>query len=531
MQRQQPNYNLTMVLIVDDINANILALQKILELHGIATDSAQSGEEALIKILKRNYSLIIMDVQMPGMDGFEVVETLAGSSRTKDIPVIFLSAINKEKKYISKGYEAGGVDYITKPVDPDLLIMKVKMFLKLSEQKNELKNIRDILSKEIEIRKDAQEKLAAQMESLRSVLSSLPEIAFTISNDSKIEYVNDHWFEYSQDPEKFPEPHPDDRYYWEEWQHHLKNGREFSCEMRLRQLASGQYRYFKLKIVPVKNNDAVSRWVGTFTDIQDQKHVTELLESRVGERTAELLTKNEELELRNHELQQFAWVVSHDLKEPIRKIELFVKILREKYLKDDEKAHDYVYRTIRSAERMSRLITDLLDYSRLSSNVAPERTDLNAVLQEVLTDFDYLIEEKHAFIKNDPLPVINCVPSQMRQVFQNLISNSLKFSRDGVPPEISIAAERVAEKDAAAAVAPDGKFCRITVTDNGIGFDERFLDKIFIIFQSLNDRNSYEGTGIGLAIAKKIVEKHGGIITAKGVPDKGATFVVVLPLP
>jgi len=145
-----------MILIVDDIRANILALKKVLELHGLSVDSAESGEEALKKILKKNYSLIIMDVQMPGMDGFEVVEILAGSNRTKDIPVIFLSAVNTEKRFISRGYETGGVDYVTKPVDPDLLLLKVKSFLKLYEQQQELKNIRDLLSKEIEIRKEAQ---------------------------------------------------------------------------------------------------------------------------------------------------------------------------------------------------------------------------------------------------------------------------------------------------------------------------------------------------------------------------------------
>ena len=233
-----------MILIVDDIRANILALQKTLELHGLEVDSADSGEEALKKILKVEYSLIILDVQMPGMDGFEVAEILAGSNRTKDIPVIFLSAVNKEKKFISKGYESGGVDYITKPVDPDLLILKVKTFLKLYEQNLELKNIRDLLSKEVEIRKEAQENL----------------------------------------------------------------------------------------------------------------------ENKVAERTQELQSKNSELEFSNHELQQFAWVVSHDLKEPLRKIETFIKIIKERYLKDDDIARDYVFRTVRSAERMSNLITDLLDY-------------------------------------------------------------------------------------------------------------------------------------------------------------------------
>ena len=138
-----------MILIVDDIQANLIALKKVLNLHGLDVDEAESGEEALLKTLKKEYSLIILDVQMPGMDGFEVAETLAGSNRTKDIPILFLSAVNKEMSFIAKGYQSGGVDYITKPVDPDLLILKVKTFIKLYDQQKELKDIRDILSKEI----------------------------------------------------------------------------------------------------------------------------------------------------------------------------------------------------------------------------------------------------------------------------------------------------------------------------------------------------------------------------------------------
>ncbi|WP_296150137.1 response regulator [uncultured Flavobacterium sp.] len=401
-----------MILIVDDIRANIVALKKILELHSLECDAATSGEEALKKILKKDYSLIIMDVQMPGMDGFEVAEILAGSNRTKDIPVLFLSAINKEKKYISRGYETGGVDYITKPVDPDLLILKVKTFVKLYEQQNELKNIRDLLSKEIDIRKEAQENL----------------------------------------------------------------------------------------------------------------------EIKVIERTKELVKKNEELELRNHELQQFSWVVSHDLKEPLRKIEIFIKLIRENYLKEDVKALDYVNRTINASERMNKLITDLLEYSRLSSDVVPKKTNLNEILHEVLSDFDYLVEEKNAIIKVGDLPVIKGIASQLRQLFQNLIGNSLKFSKPDHAPEIEISAELIAEKDFESATSPSGNFCRITVKDNGIGFDEKYLSKIFIIFQSLNDRNTYEGTGIGLAIAKKIVEKHEGLITAKSQVGLGSSFIIILPL-
>ncbi|MBZ4044303.1 hybrid sensor histidine kinase/response regulator [Flavobacterium hibisci] len=401
-----------MVLIVDDIKANILALKKTLELHNIDVDTAESGEEALKKILQINYSLIIMDVQMPGLDGFEVVKILSGNKKTKDIPVIFLSALNIEKKYIFKGYETGAVEYITKPVDSDLLILKVKTFLKIYEQQNELKEMKELLSKEIKIRKEAQDNL----------------------------------------------------------------------------------------------------------------------EIKITERTKELILKNEELELKNHELQQFAWVVSHDLNEPIRKIQIFIKIIKDLYLAKDDKAVDYVNRTIKSAERMQTLITDLLAYSRLSAKVQPEKTDLNEVLQEVLSDFDYLIERKNAIIKTNVLPTIDSIPSQLRQVFQNLIGNALKFSNNTENPVIEITSELIETKDFDASPSPNGNYCRITVKDNGIGFDEIYLDRIFIIFQSLNDRQSYEGTGIGLAIAKKIIEKHNGLITAKSQIGKGASFIMVLPL-
>ncbi|HLN94456.1 MAG TPA: response regulator [Flavobacterium sp.] len=408
-----------MILVVDDKRENILPLQKILDLHGLPSDAAESGEEALRKILKTDYSLIILDVQMPGIDGFEVAETLAGSNRTKDIPVIFLSAVNKQKRFISKGYESGGVDYITKPVDPELLILKVKTFQKLYEQKKELEAIRDLLSKEIEIRKQAQ---------------------------------------------------------------------------------------------------------------HEQQIANEGLESKVAERTRELRAKNEELELRNHELQQFSWVVSHDLKEPLRKISMLVKMMREKYLSPDEKAIDYADRTVTAAERMSSLINDLLDYSRLSSKVATEKTDLNEVLREVIADFDHLIEAKGAIVDVKLLPVITAVTSQLRQLFQNLIENALKFSQPDRQPRITISGERVAAKDFDAVADPNGAFCRITVADNGIGFDEVYLEKIFVIFQSLHDRRDYEGTGIGLAIAKKIIEKHNGLITARSRVGEGATFIILLPV-
>jgi signal transduction histidine kinase/DNA-binding response OmpR family regulator len=518
-----------MILIVDDRPENILPLKKILELHNFKTDSAESGEEALKKILKNRYSVIILDVQMPGMDGFEVAEAIAGYSKAKDTPIIFLSAVNKEKRFITKGYSSGGIDYLTKPVDPDILLLKVKTFNKLFEQQQELKAIQNSLRTEIEIRKQAQEELAVRMQELHFILECLPQIAFTISTDARIEYVNEHWFQYSRDASAFPETHPEENVY-ERWKTHFEQGLEFTTDVRLKQLETLEYRYFLLKIIPVHQNEVIIRWVGTFTDIHQQKIAHELLEHKVELRTKELLDKNTELETTNHELQQFAWVVSHDLKEPLRKIQTFNNLVMDKYLNENAEAASYLNRSINSSARMSRLISDLLDYSRLSVKAYFQPTDLQALVEELLQDFDEAIVEKNAEIRISALPAIDTIPSQIRQVFQNLISNALKFSRQGIQPIITISSEIIQTKEVDAPPHPDGQFCRVVIADNGIGFDEKFLDRIFVIFQRLNNLNSYEGTGIGLAIAKKIMDKHNGLISAQSVENEGAKFLLILPL-
>ncbi|MCF2490930.1 response regulator [Dyadobacter sp. CY347] len=518
-----------MILIVDDRPENILPLKKILELHDFKTDSAGSGEEALKKILKNSYSVIIMDVQMPGMDGFEVAEAISGFGKAKDTPIIFLSAVNKEKKFITKGYSSGGIDYLTKPVDADILLLKVKTFYKLYEQQQELKAIQHSLQYEIDIRKKAQEELAGRMQELRFILESLPQIAFTIGSDGKIEFVNEHWFQVSADANVFPESHPEDDLY-EHWETSFKNGLEFTSEARLRHLETQEYKYFLIKIIPILQNGATIRWVGTFTDIHQQKMANELLEHKVELRTKELLDKNSELETTNHELQQFAWVVSHDLKEPLRKIQTFSHLVKDKYLNENAEAVSYLNRSINSSARMSRLISDLLDYSRLSIKAHFQPTDLNLLLEDLLSDFDEIILNKKADIRITKLPIIDTIPSQIRQVFQNLISNALKFSKEGVPPVINITSSTIADKDVDAPEQYDGHYCRIVIEDNGIGFDEKFLDRIFVIFQRLNNMNNYEGTGIGLAIAKKIMEKHNGVISARSVENHGAQFILILPL-
>lgn len=505
-----------MILIVDDIQENIFSLQRTLEVNGFRVDTATSGEEALKKVLRNSYSLIILDVQMPGMDGFEVAEMLSSSNRTKDTPIIFLSAVSVDKRFITKGFNVGAVDYLTKPVDPDILMLKVKAFYKLSEKTRALQK--------------AEKELTETNAQLNTVLEALPQLAFMANGHGNIEYVNKLWYNYAHDDNQFPEVKPGTMSIDSFWTSAIQQQQPFEREVVLKPLKCTEYKYFLLKVAPLVIDEIVTKWVGTFTDIQEQKWTNEVLENRVQERTEELREKNVQLEHSNYELQQFAAVASHDLKEPLRKIQMFSNIISERRYANEEALNNYIEKISASCERMTRLINDLLRYSRLSIHDAFTKVDLNVVVNEVLSDLELTIAESNAKVTVAHLPQIHAVPGQMRQIFQNIISNSLKFSRSGQGPEIDIRCEMLDEYRNGKDTLLNGPYCKISISDNGIGFDDTFLDKIFIIFQRLTTKDKYDGTGIGLAIAKKIVDKHKGAITAYSTPDQGATFVLVLPV-
>jgi PAS domain S-box-containing protein len=259
------------------------------------------------------------------------------------------------------------------------------------------------------------------------------------------------------------------------------------------------------------------RMAGSMTDISDRKAAAQML-----------ARQSEELTRSNQELEQFAYIASHDLQEPLRKIEAFGDRLKRKYDKTlDEQGHDYLARMQNAAGRMRTLIQDLLSFSRVttqSRDFAP--LSLSTLLEDVLGDLEVRIQETHAQVIVGDLPNLEADALQMRQLFQNLIGNALKFQQPGVLPIIKIecSEENAVDSD------PAQSFYCITVSDNGIGFDEKYLDRIFKVFQRLHGRNEYEGTGIGLAVCAKIVERHGGQLTAQSAPDQGATFIVRLPL-
>ncbi|SFD85088.1 His Kinase A (phospho-acceptor) domain-containing protein [Chitinophaga sp. CF118] len=519
-----------MILIVDDKQENILSLRKTLELHDFEVDTALSGELALKKILKNSYALIILDVQMPSMDGFEVAEAISGYSKAKDVPILFLSAANKDKKFVTKGYASGGLDYITKPVDPDILLLKVKTFIKLYEQNRLLQVVHANLQQEMEVRKQAQAALNAKVQEQHFILESLPQVAFTARADGAVEYANRFWFHYSTSLDTFPVIYDQDQHSIPVWENAIKSRLPVEKEVYLHNRIHSHFRCHLLRVIPLEEDGQIIKWVGTFTDIAHQKQANEILEQRVKERTQELQEINQELESSNHELQQFASVASHDLKEPLRKIQLFGTILRDRHLGNNPEALQYMERLISSSERMTRLINDLLKYSHLSADNSFELVDVNVIISEILSDLELSILDTGAVITVEEIPVLEAIPGQLRQALQNIISNALKFTRPDVTPTIHVKGERIAQKAINSFTAADGLYCRITISDNGIGFNEKYLPKIFTLFQRLHGNETYEGTGIGLAIAKKVVEKHQGIISAYSKENEGATFVLVLPI-
>jgi two-component system, LuxR family, sensor kinase FixL len=235
-----------------------------------------------------------------------------------------------------------------------------------------------------------------------------------------------------------------------------------------------------------------------------------------------------ELERSNRELQDFAYVSSHDLQEPLRKIQAFGDRLKMKeYENLSEQGKDYVDRMLNAANRMQNLINDLLTFSRVTSKAKPfVKTDLNQILQEVLSDLEIAIERSGAEIETSSLPVMQAEPTQMRQLLQNLISNSIKFRKDDEKPHIKVYAKEL-QLQAHLTSTPGDELVELHIEDNGIGFDEKYLDRIFNIFQRLEGQK-YEGSGIGLAICRKIAIRHGGDITAKSKPGEGTHFIVTL---
>lgn len=388
-------------------------------------------------------------------------------------------------------------------------------------------------------RKEAELALKTSEGKFRTLADSMPQLVWTSDAEGNLNYFNQSVYNYSGlTADKISQEglvqmvHPDDLpEYHRLWSLSVENGVDFVFEHRLRR-ADGIFRWQLSRAIPHKDADkSIQMWVGTSTDIHNSKIFIDKLEGKVQQRTRELTVANNELIRTNMELAQFAYVASHDLQEPLRKIQTFTtRILETENENLSDRGKDYFRRMQASSTRMQQLIVDLLAFSR--ANVTEEHleyTDLNVLLQNVKDQLSDVIHQKRAAIIAENLPFRNVIIYQFEQLFTNLITNSLKFVAPDRDPVIHITTGKIS-----GALIPlpgadhEGTYQSISFSDNGIGFDPQYKDRIFQVFQRLHNRNAYEGTGIGLAICKKIVDNHRGLIGAVSEPGNGAMFTIYL---
>ncbi len=413
------------ILVVDDREDNLFSIETILEKDGYTIVKAISGRAALkILLHQHDFTLILMDVQMPDMNGFETASLIYQRDKLKHIPIIFITAHNYEEEKMFEGYKMGAVDFIYKPINPELMRYKVSVFA-------------EIFQKNAQLQQQERKLMAANANLAR--------------------------------------------------------------------------------------------------EIEERK----LSEEKVKELNLQLVQNNEQLQNTVEELDRFAFVASHDLQEPLRKIMLFSNRITAQYKDKLEKdIEQQLQKIVKASGRMQQLVNDLLKFSRHTHDIQGfEETNLDLLLQEVLSDIEHEIIHKNAKVDIAGLPVVWAIPSQIRQLFQNIISNSLKFCKQDCVPEINIFSEKVKASELInnTAIADNStiqvknNYYRIYFKDNGIGFDPKYAKDIFVVFKRLHSYHEFEGTGIGLSICKKIVDRHNGFIEAESKPGVGTTFIVTLP--
>jgi len=493
--------NLLMILIVDDNHSNLYSLKKLLESKDFEVDTADSGEVALGKALKNNYALIILDVQMPDMDGFEVAETLAGYSKTKEVPIIFLSAVNTEKRFITKGYASGGKDYVTKPVDPEILLLKVKTFYNLQEQNMAMKKTQQSLELEVKGRRESQGIMKSQIDHFHLMLESLPQIAFTLNDEGIVDFVNCKWFDYSASEHEFPETHPDDLDIKEEYERCRKKGKSLELEIRIKNIESGDYRYHLLRVTPVQEEDMIKNWVGTFTDIDDQKKVEK-------------------------EKDEFLSIASHELKTPLTSIKAYVQLLDRKLKLEKETAEaGFMLKVLDQIEKLNTLITDLLDVSKIENGklkINKKPSNLENVINNAIETILQTHDENNVKIKRDGIIPDILIPFdeiRIEQVLINFLTNAIKYS----PQNNQVIVTTFVDKEE--------QEVKVNVTDFGIGIPDFKQEAVFNKFYRVEESSlQFQGMGIGLFICSEIIKQHHGHIGVSSIVDEGSTFYFTLPL-
>jgi PAS domain S-box-containing protein len=353
-------------------------------------------------------------------------------------------------------------------------------------------------------------------ERFRLLANVIPQIVWSARPDGGMDFLNTKWSEFSGVSQKkglgwgwSATIHPDDLESTQTaWQRAVAEGKPYEMEHRFRR-ADGVYRWVLSRALPLLDEKSrVLRWFGTATDITDLRDAQHTLQKTI-----------EELARSNQELEQFAYIASHDLQTPLRTVSNFVDLLVRRFRgKLGPQADEYIFHISDGVQQMHQLVNDVLDYSRVTTRGGRfKTTDCQKVLAQVLSSLHTLINENHAIVTSGELPVVDADEGQLLRVFQNLLSNAIKFRKKHEPLRLHITAE---EKQGA---------WEFRFTDNGIGIEPQYFERIFQIFQRLHTRKNYPGTGIGLALCKRIVERHGGRIWVESTPGQGSTFLFTLP--
>jgi len=512
------------ILLVDDRPEKLLALEAVLGPLNQNLVRARSGKEALRHLLRDQFAVILLDVAMPGMDGFETASLIRQRPQTEHTPIIFITSINDTENHIAQGYSLGAVDYMLTPIVPEVLKAKVAVFVELfkkTEQvRDQARQLREL--EEAHHRRELAEAVdRLEAETKRNRFFSLAVDMLAIAGfDGYFKQVNPTW----QKALGFPEEelkarplldfvHQDD---------HSATTREFQrlmlgsmteyFENRYR-CSDGSYRWLGWTAAPFP----AERLVYIFArDITNQKQA----EAEIQHLNVQLKQRVKDLMEINKELEAFNYSISHDLRGPLRSMQGFASALVEECSEQlDTTGREYAGRIISSGQYMDTLLRDLLAYSRLTaSELALSPVDLNALLNDVIEQLQNEIQEKNAVVKVEPsLDQVLGHASTLRHVFGNLIGNALKFTDPGARPHVRIFTEAGTDS------------VRVWVEDDGIGIAPEHQGRIFGLFERLHSGPTYSGTGVGLAIVRKGAERMGGRVGVESKVGKGSRFWIELP--